>query len=314
MSIGMNNECLLCLLTRHLTAADQLGNPEAAGEFAKALLRLYADAPADISTPELSDQVNDLYVKFFHLNPDRYRSEKEDSNRFALERLDLLRNRVAQAKDPVYAALQLAILGNYIDFGALAGEVSFDKLDKMLQDAEKMELDEECYRSLLRDLEKGKTLLYLTDNAGEIVFDRVFAETLQSQFPHLEITFCVRGGLTVNDATREDAAFVGIPFPVIDNGNRISGTQLDMLSPEAKEAMDTADVIISKGMANTETLYGSGYPIYDAFLVNCVRFVQQFGKPLLTPMLVREPKERSGCCKLCNSRFFIWVLLPAWGS
>ena len=54
--------------------------------------------------------------------------------------------------------------------------------------------------------------------------------------------------------------------------------------------MDTADVIISKGMANTETLYSSGYPIYYAFLVKCVRFVQQFGKPLLTPMLVREPK------------------------
>ena len=120
--------------------------------------------------------------------------------------------------------------------------------------------------------------------------DRIFAQEIHKAYPHLEITFCVRGGLTVNDATREDAAFVGIPFPVIDNGNLVSGTQLDMLSVEAKEAMDTADVIISKGMANTETLYGSGYPIYYAFLVKCVRFVQQFGKPLMTPMLVREPK------------------------
>ena len=287
MSIGMNNECLLCLLTRHLTAADQLGNPEAAGEFAKALLRLYADAPADISTPELSDQVNDLYVKFFHLNPDRYRSEKEDSNRFALERLDLLRNRVAQAKDPVYAALQLAILGNYIDFGALAGEVSFDKLDKMLQDAEKMELDKECYRSLLRDLEKGKTLLYLTDNAGEIVFDRVFAETLQAQFPHLEITFCVRGGPAANDATREDAMAVGIPFRVIDNGTRIPGTVPNRIGAESRTALDTADVIISKGQGNCETLYGYEKNIYYAFLVKCARFIRQFGKPKLTPMLTK---------------------------
>jgi uncharacterized protein with ATP-grasp and redox domains len=287
MSIGMNNECLLCLLTRHLTAADKFGNPEAAGEFAKALLRLYADAPADISTPELSDQVNDLYVEFFHLNPDRYRSEKEDSNRFALERLDLLRNRVNQAKDPIYAALQLAILGNYIDFGALAGEVSFDKLDKMLQDAEKMELDEECYRSLLRDLEKGKTLLYLTDNAGEIVFDRVFAETLQARFPHLEITFCVRGGPAANDATREDAMAVGIPFRVIDNGTRIPGTVPGRIGPEAQTALDTADVIISKGQGNCETLYGYEKNIYYAFLVKCARFIRQFGKPKLTPMLTK---------------------------
>jgi uncharacterized protein with ATP-grasp and redox domains len=81
---------------------------------------------------------------------------------------------------------------------------------------------------------------------------------------------------------------VGIPFRVIDNGNLVSGTELSMLSAEAKTAMDSADVIISKGMANTETLYGSGYPIYYAFLVKCVRFVEAFGKPLMTPMLVKE--------------------------
>jgi uncharacterized protein with ATP-grasp and redox domains len=122
--------------------------------------------------------------------------------------------------------------------------------------------------------------------------DRLFAEEIQRKYPHLEITFCVRGGITINDATREDAEIVGIPFRVIDNGNLVSGTELSMLSPEAKEAMDTADIIISKGMANTETLYGSGYPIYYAFLVKCVLFQQVFQKPLMTPMLVKEPGSR----------------------
>ena len=121
--------------------------------------------------------------------------------------------------------------------------------------------------------------------------DRIFAEAIHEAYPQLEITFCVRGGNTINDATREDAKIVGIPFPVIDNGNLVSGTELSMLSAEAKNAMDSADVIISKGMANTETLYRSGYPIYYAFLVKCVRFVEEFGKPLMTPMLVKEPNH-----------------------
>ena len=138
MSIQMDNECLLCLLKRHLTAADKLGDKQTAERFAKALLQLYADAPAGVSTPQLSDKVNDLYVQFYHLDPDRFRAEKEESNRFALTRLEELRSRVEKAPDPVYAALQLAILGNYIDFGALAGEVSFEKLDEMIAGAEKM--------------------------------------------------------------------------------------------------------------------------------------------------------------------------------
>jgi len=138
-------------------------------------------------------------------------------------------------------------------------------------------------------LAAGKRLLYLTDNAGEIAMDRLFAEEIQRNYPGLEITFCVRGGITINDATREDAEIVGIPFRVIDNGNLVSGTELSMLSTEAKEAMDSADVIISKGMANTETLYGCGYPIYYAFLVKCVHFEHVFQKPLMTPMLVKDP-------------------------
>ena len=75
---------------------------------------------------------------------------------------------------------------------------------------------------------------------------------------------------------------------MIDNGNLVPGTQLDQLSMEAKQALDTADVVLAKGMANVETLYGCGYNIYYAFLVKCQKFVNLFQKPLMTPMLVRE--------------------------
>ena len=160
----------------------------------------------------------------------------------------------------------------------------------MLDQGLDMVLDRETYDALCRDLEAGKKLLYLTDNAGEIGFDRIFAEEIAKKYPHLAITFCVRGEITQNDATREDAAAVGIPFPVIDNGNRVAGTQLDQLSREAETAMAEADVIIAKGMGNTETMYGCGYNVYYAFLIKCQRFVDFFGAPMFTPMLVKERK------------------------
>ena len=290
MSLPMTAECLMCHFNRSVKKAMAQGDAQKALAFAKELMGVYQNAPADVSSPWFNPIVAEMMTRYFGLGDDQYIEEKEMSNRFVMERFDTIASIAETADDPVLAGLQLAILGNYMDFAALQDQVSFEKLEEMLYDALKMPLDMQVYASMRQDLQKGKKLLYLTDNAGEIGMDRIFAQEIHKAYPHLDITFCVRGGLTVNDATREDAAFVGISFPVIDNGNLVSGTQLDMLSREAKEAMDSADIIISKGMANTETLYGSGYPIYYAFLIKCARFVQEFGKPLLTPMLVKEQK------------------------
>ena len=284
----MDSQCLMCHLKRNLELVRPLGTEEQTMAFARDMMRMYLAAPENVSSPWFSPQVAQLLQRHYGLSPDRLRPEKEASNRFILERMDAIRSRVRSAADPVLAGLQFAILGNYLDFAALQGQVSFSTLEGMLDEALEMEIDRQVYDRLLSELAAGKRLLYLTDNAGEIGFDRIFAEELARAFPQLEITFCVRGGPTANDATREDAAAVGLPFPVIDNGNLVPGTQLDQLSQEAQAAMDAADVILAKGMANTETMLGCGRNVYYAFLVKCQRFVTRFGKPLFTPMLVRE--------------------------
>ncbi len=284
----MDSQCLMCHLKRNLELVRPLGTEEQTMAFARDMMRMYLAAPENVSSPWFSPQVAQLLQRHYGLSPDRLRPEKEASNRFILERMDAIRSRVRSAADPVLAGLQFAILGNYLDFAALQGQVSFSALEGMLDEALEMEIDRQVYDRLLSELAAGKRLLYLTDNAGEIGFDRIFAEELARAFPQLEITFCVRGGPTANDATREDAAAMGLPFPVIDNGNLVPGTQLDQLSQEAQAAMDAADVILAKGMANTETMLGCGRNVYYAFLVKCQRFVTRFGKPLFTPMLVRE--------------------------
>ena len=288
MSIAIDAQCLLCHFQRNVTTARSCGTEEQAMEFARELMKVYLSAPSHVSSTWFGPATNELFHKIYGLDHDRFRAEKEASNAFVLSRMDDLRRTAETAPDPVLAGLQLAILGNYIDFSALQGEVSFEKLEDMLQKALEMELDKDAYAGLLDDLAKGQKLLYLTDNAGEIGFDRIFAEQIHRRYPHLGITFCVRGGPTLNDATREDATAVGIPFRVIDNGNLVAGTQLDLLSEEAKNALDTADVIIAKGQANAETLLDSPYNIYFAFMVKCPRFIQRFDKPKLTPMLVRQ--------------------------
>ena len=288
MSFAIDTQCLLCHLRRNLETVKPLGTEEQAMAFAKDLMRLYLDAPEGVSSPWFNPAVADLMLQHYGLPLDRMKEEKELSNKFVLERLDLIRQKVENAPDPVFAGLQFAILGNYLDFAALQGQVSFEKLEQMLDRAFDLELDQEVYVNFCAELEAGKKLLYLTDNAGEIGFDRIFAEEIAKRYPHLEITFCVRGDIILNDATRADAAEVGIPFPIIDNGNRIPGTQIDMLSQEARAALDNADVILAKGMANCETMFGCGYNVYYAFLVKCQRFVDRFQKPMLTPMLVKE--------------------------
>ena len=288
MSMGMDGQCYLCHFRRNWETARSLGDEATATAFAQDLMRLYLSLPEGAASPTAAPGTAELFHKHYGLGPDRFLEEKKRSNAFVLERLEQIRQRVTHAKDPVYAGLQMAILGNYIDFSALQGEVSFDTLDTLLDRAEDMILDQRVYHALCHKLQAGQRLLYLTDNAGEIGFDRIFAEAIAKAYPHLQITFCVRGGPALNDATREDAAAVGIPFPIIDNGNTVPGTELSLLSREAKEALDQADVILAKGQANVETLLGCGYPIFYAFLIKCPRFVERFQKPKLTPMLVYE--------------------------
>lgn len=288
MTIPINSLCIECHFRKRMAQARELGTEEQAMALARNIMAELIQAPADMDSAWLGAISDRLMQEQYALDPDRMKEEKVQSNRFVLERLDSIRSRIQAAQDPVYAALQFAVLGNYLDFSALQGEVSFKALEEMLHSASQLTLDKACYRQFRQDLTGGKKLLYLTDNAGEIVFDRVLAEILQQAHPDLQITFCVRGKPVSNDATREDAAAVGIPFPVIDNGCAIGGTVLRFASTELKQAMNEADVILAKGMGNTESLFGCGYNVYYAFLIKCERFIQFFDQPKMTPLFLKD--------------------------
>ena len=125
MSISIDTYCLQCLLRRNIALAQTLGTEEQAMAFAKEIMKLYLAAPEGVSSPWFGPQIADLLHDMYGLDYDRFRQEKLDSNRFVLERLPAIREKVTNAKDPVFAGLQFAILGNYLDFSALQGQVSF---------------------------------------------------------------------------------------------------------------------------------------------------------------------------------------------
>ncbi len=283
----LRSDCMNCLVKK---AADV---PKTATELEKItymqkVFGILANAPLTMSSPEVAGQISRLQAESFGVQ-DPYAELKSHFNQLVLDCSDSLRAKIAKANDPLLAAIQYALVGNYIDFGAL-DHVEEGELMRQFSAAQDIALDPEQYRRLLADLEKAKNLLYITDNCGEIAADKLVMEVLRARYPELCITVLVRGEPVLNDATMEDARQVGLDHlaRVIGNGSNVAGTSLEALSEEARAAMDGADLILSKGQGNFETLRKCGKNIYYLFLCKCDMFARQFGVDKFTAILMHD--------------------------
>jgi len=163
---------------------------------------------------------------------------------------------IDRASDRFMASMRVAIAGNLIDFGVM-NELSHSIIVDKIRDVENGELAIDHCECLRESLGKAKTLLYIGDNCGEIVFDKMFIEQIKKEFPELYISFAVRGFPIINDVTREDAIFTGIDKVadvIIDTGDFTPGVNLEHSSPEFVNVFNSVDVIISKGQGNFESL------------------------------------------------------------
>ncbi|WP_297090762.1 ARMT1-like domain-containing protein [Thermococcus sp.] len=182
-------------------------------------------------------------------NDDPFRKYKELSNRLA----EKIVSDLVEEEIDLKTALKLAIIGNVIDFA-----VGYSP-ERIEEDVKAM-LGEELYvdhsDELFDRLGKAKTLLYLTDNCGEIYFDRLFIRKLKDAFPHIEVYVAAKDGPIINDATVKDLERAGFGefARIISTGTRIVGVPLDRVSEEFKEVFERVDVIIAKGQGNFETL------------------------------------------------------------
>lgn len=240
------------------------------------------------STPAFVERINDAYVKVFGGEPD-FTEAKSRYNQLLLSKEIEIEAIITASAEPVKECIKYVCAANYIDFSAV-DDVNEKTLDGLLEKVQEDNISEAEYLNFINDLNKAKTLVYLIDNCGEIVLDKIFIKVLQNLYPDIHITAVVRGGQAQNDCTMEEAIEVGLDKCVdcIDNGNRAPGTVLSRLSNAAAEAIRNADVIISKGQGNFESLYGEGLNPYYMFLCKCNLFVQRFGLERFCSVFVRE--------------------------
>lgn len=185
------------------------------------------------------------------LNKDPFKQIKSEYNRVALDLYPLLKRMVKESKDPLFTASRLAIAGNIIDFGIFTSVDIQSSIERALNAP--LSIDE--YPSLRAAIQGGKRILYLLDNAGEIIFDRVLIEELISEGNH--VTAVVKGSPVINDCTMEDAIEAGLTSvcEVIDNGSDGVGTIVELTSEEFRNHLEKTDILISKGQGNYETLH-----------------------------------------------------------
>jgi len=214
---------------------------------------------------------------------DPFRAVKQASNRGCLDVLPLHRRTVTQSDNPLLESLRLAAAANAIDIGP-SFEHDYDvsgTLEKILEGA----FDFGDYPLFREHLDTTNHVLYLADNAGEIVFDRLVVEQLTSLGKR--VTFVVRSGPILNDATMEDANIAGIQelAEVIPNGQRGPGTSLRLASPTFADRLRSADLILAKGQGNYEGLAGEQMRIFFLFRVKCRLVARHTHAPMGTIVL-----------------------------
>jgi uncharacterized protein with ATP-grasp and redox domains len=274
-------DCIPCFVRQSLDAVRLISSDKILHiQFLKELMLWMSEMNMDQSAPVLGQRIHQR-LRQISGNSDPYREIKDKQNNFALSQMADLKKMLHADTDPFIFSMRLAIAGNVIDLGA-QNSLSDDLISQSLFQALSKPItgDVENFRQAVAQAE---SILYLADNAGEIVFDRLFIE----QLPLAKLTVAVRGGPVINDATIADAENIGLTkiVKVIENGSDAPGTVLEDCSPQFLDYFNTADLIIAKGQGNFETLSDVSRNIYFLFKVKCNVIANHIKQPMGTHIL-----------------------------
>ena len=284
----LNPSCLCCILNKQEKLIRSYPDMEKKTEYMKKLMALIANTKETDCAPSLSVDIQKLYSSFWNCPAEDYTEIKKDFNRFMLDIEHTLEEKIRSSADPLEKALLYARIGNYIDFAALSNVNQETALTLLENNSDS--LDQEEYSIFLKELNSAKRLVYITDNCGEIVLDKLAIKILKETYPDLDITVLVRGYPVINDATMEDAEEIGLTdlVKVIDNGSNVAGTWIPGINQTARELLENADMIIAKGQGNFETMNDCGLNVYYLFLCKCDLFQRRFHAQNLQGMFLNE--------------------------
>lgn len=277
----LDEECKGCLYKSQLKKVESMQSDGGKiAEFKAGVKALCENPPKNYCSPLLMRDINELHKEIFGCGID-YSREKALFNGKLLQMEAELFTRVCEADDPVEEALKFAMAANYIDFARLT-DLDEGAVALVLEAAERAVPDKNALISFKNKLKIAKNVCYLHDNCGEIVLDKILIRVIKRLYPQIKITSVVRGKDVINDVTEEDARAVGLYefSTVIGNGTGVPGTSLGEINAQTTAALDGADIIISKGLGNLETLYGERYRAFYTFTCKYEHIARQFGAPL----------------------------------
>jgi len=230
--------------------------------------------PLTYSPPQMARIINGT-IRRITGKSDPYMKIKEESNKLALGVYAKLKKKVVCSRDRLLTAVELAIAGNIIDYGVkntlnVGEELKriLDKEDKAIRKENRSIFNYKSFRSVLK---RSKTILYLADNAGEVVFDRILIEEIREMYKDKNIIYAVKEKPVINDALREDAVFAGVgeKATIVSSGVDTPGTVLSLCSKEFLKIFKRANMIISKGQGNFEALSDCKRSIFFLFMAKC---------------------------------------------
>ena len=264
----INEECKKCQIKRNINKYPVNATEEKITEYQYKVKEIVKNSDG-LSTPQVAEKMDNLRQELFG-NVMDYTEIKQHYNQLMLDQFPYIKNKVDTSENHLKTAIQYAMVGNYIDFGALEN-VNEGELKAQLDEAININIDSKLLDVFKNDLVNAKRLVYFTDNCGEIVTDKLLISTLRDVNPNLHITVIVRGKPVLNDATLEDAKYI---------------------HKESMDEVENADLLISKGQGNYEGLSGCGLNIYYLFLCKCEMFMRRFGVEQFTGIMARENNKK----------------------
>ena len=282
--MNIHLDCIPCFLRQALEAARRAtSDPAEHEQMLRDVLAMTSEMNLSESPPMVGQRIH-RRLRALTASDDPYAEIKAKFNQVALDLRPEMAARVAAHADPLAAAVQLAIAGNLIDLGPNGKITEEDARRDMLRLSEEpIQGDLEEFRRAVAD---ARSILYLTDNVGEIVFD----QPLVAMLPPDRVTVAVRGRPVINDATLEDAETAGLTelVEVVDNGADAQGPELADCSEDFRARFRAADCIIAKGQGNFETLSEEPANIFFLFKAKCPVIATHAGVPLGAHVLLRS--------------------------
>ena len=269
----IESECIVCIMRQAQDVCDFIGAEESARQSVfKSVMQILIKGIDQDLKEGASFLVHEELKKLTN-NPDPYKNAKDESIEKALDIFPRMMGLVEKASEPLKTAVELCIAGNVIDFGPSNTHDIENTIYEVLE-SRKKHFD---FISFKDEISKSNTALILADNAGETVFDRILISQLNQK-----IFYAVKSKPILNDAVKEDAVNSGLDevVHIIENGSPRSGTYLPRCSQDFLDLFNSADIVISKGQANFETLVDEKRRIFFLFKVKCKLLSRKHNLPL----------------------------------